>query len=99
MAAAHNITEGEYKRIKRKLRWRRPLEIVALQFGRSVQAVLYVKHTKDWEDYCEFKRIHNMRKPESTLGKKVKEQGKRLGAVEKTMYAVGLLPKEESASV
>ena len=91
------VTKVEYQKIKKSLRWnkRRGIELLALEFNRSPQTVLYIKATKDFDEYEEFKRIHNKRNPQSTLGKTVKAKGKRLGKVEAHLYGIGEVKASE----
>ena len=92
---AKPVTREEYESIKAALeqkglfRKQPSIEKVALWFKRSRQTVLYIQGTADYEAYARFKEMHNKRKPVSTLGKKVKEQGKRIAEIEAHLFGIG----------
>lgn len=97
--ARNRIDEQEYKDIKREYKFRRSIhpdwnkekvtEHVALQFDRSMHTVARVIVTKNHQEYKYLSSIECRRNPDTTLGKQVKEQGKRLTDVEKHLWAIG----------
>lgn len=93
---AKKVSKEEYDKIKaaleqRGLFRRQPkIENVALWFKRSRQTVLYIQGTADYEAYERFKKLHNKRKPLSTLGKTVRAQGKRIAEIEALLFGIGV---------